>query len=216
MMRQKQQLAEADSMNARLAQRAFKLLSTLTLGLALAGGACQRSEESLPKLGTVAPFAFIDQGAHPFSSLTLRGKPWVGAFFFTRCPTICPKITARMKGLSEFGAREELDFKLVSFSIDPDNDTPEVLTAYARKYGLDLTRMTLLRGDSEQIRQLSEGTFKLAMAGRPDKNADHLGMIHSGHLVLVDAEGLLRGHYRSSDDDEMRRLERDLRRVSKR
>jgi protein SCO1/2 len=129
---------------------------------------------------------------------------------------VCPKITARVKGLQELGARENLSFKLVSVTIDPDNDTPDVLLAYARKHGLDLGRVTLLRGPSHEVQKLSEGTFKLAMSGRPDPNADHLGMTHSGHLVLVDAEGLLRGYYRSSDDVEMRRLEVDLRRLSKR
>jgi protein SCO1/2 len=177
--------------------------------------ACSKREATLPKLGSVAAFAFTDQNGRAFSSRSLLGSPWVGAFFFTRCPTVCPKITARVKALQEFGAREHLTFKLVSISIDPDNDTPDVLLAYAHRYGLDLTRVSLLRGPSQEVQRLSEGTFKLAMSGRPDPNADHLGMIHSGHLVLVDGEGLLRGYYRSSDEEEMRRLEMDLRRLSK-
>lgn len=175
---------------------------------------CQKQDSDLPKLGSVAPFEFQDQAGQGFSSSKLRGKAWVGAFFFTRCPTVCPKITARMLALQKFGQTRQLDFHLVSFTIDPDFDTSPVLQAYAQKHGVDGSRWTLLTGDAGRVKALSEGTFRLAMSGRPDPNADHLGMIHSGHLVLVDREGLLRGQYRSSDEDEMRRLERDLTKVT--
>ncbi|MGC4069986.1 MAG: SCO family protein [Polyangiaceae bacterium] len=189
-------------------------IAAALLCLAMPTG-CSKHEATLPKLGSVAAFSFTDQNGRAFSSRSLVGAPWVGAFFFTRCPTVCPKITARVKSLQELGTREKLPFKLVSISIDPDNDTPEVLLAYAQRYGLDLARVTLLRGPGDEVQRLSEGTFKLAMSGRPDPNADHLGMMHSGHLVLVDAEGVLRGYYRSSDDVEMRRLEVDLRNLSR-
>lgn len=195
----------------RLALRArLALLAACALLLV----ACQKQLPELPKLGQVAPFAFTDQNAQEFSSSALRGTPWVGAFFFTRCPTICPKITARMKVLADFGASEKLPFKLVSITIDPEHDTPEVLAAYAKTHALDLSRMTLLRGDMERVRSLSEATFKLALSASPDPEKDPLGMIHSGHLVLVDADGQLRGHYPTSEDAAMRRLEVDLLRLA--
>jgi protein SCO1/2 len=175
---------------------------------------CRSREKEIPKLGSVAPFEFVDQSGKPFASTELRGKAWVGAFFFTRCPTVCPKITARMQALQRFGNERQLDFRLVSFSIDPDFDTPAVLEKYGQDNGVDVQRWRLLTGSAERIKQLSEGTFRLALSGRPNPNADHLGMIHSGHLVLVDREGILRGHYRSSDEEQMQQLQRDLTRVA--
>lgn len=188
----------------------------LGVALVLAASAsvgCRKDEPAPPKLGSVAAFEFRDQKGQAFSSSRLRGQAWVGAFFFTRCPTVCPRITGRMKALQRLGQDRQLKFHLVSITIDPDFDTPVVLKKYAQQHEIDESRWSLLTGDAERVKQLSEGTFRLAMSGNANPNADHFGMIHSGHLVLVDREGLLRGHYRSSDDDEMRRLERDLVRI---
>lgn len=186
------------------------MLALVALGVA----GCKEQKTDLPKLGSVAAFAFRDQNGQEFSSTRLRGTAWVGAFFFTRCPTVCPRITGRMKALQRFGNEQRLDFRLLSITIDPEFDTPEVLAQYAKQHEVDRSRWSLLTGDANAVKQLSEGTFHLAMSGEPNANAEHYGMIHSGHLVLVDREGLLRGHYRSSDDAEMRRLEVDLKRVS--
>jgi protein SCO1/2 len=197
---------------AELARRTLRVVSMVMVLTAASG--CHRDAPDLPKLGAVAPFELTDQRGQSFSSVRLRSTAWVGAFFFTRCPTVCPRITARMHALQAWGNSQHLDFKLLSISIDPDFDTPEVLAEYAKQHGVDPSRWTLLTGSAERIKELSEGTFRLAMSGRPNPEADHYGMIHAGHLVLIDREGLLRGYYRSSDDAEMRRLERDLLRVA--
>ncbi|HEY5957455.1 MAG TPA: SCO family protein [Polyangiaceae bacterium] len=204
----------ASTRRARAMPLGALALGFLAVLLACVFGGCRSREADLPKYGSVSPFEFLDQSGKSYSSTQLQGTAWVGAFFFTRCPTICPKITARMQALQRYGTERHIDFKLVSFSIDPDFDTPTVLDQYARRYAVDSERWRLLTGNSDRMKQLSEGTFRLAMSGRPNPNADHLGMIHSGHLVLVDREGILRGYYRSSDDDAMQKLERDLARIA--
>jgi len=176
-------------------------LPTLALG-------CRRSAE-LPALGSVGSFSLTDQAGRPVSEATLRGQVWAAAFFFTRCPTICPRITRRMKDLQQAAAKGGVKLQLVSFSVDPDNDTPEVLAAYAKQYGAELATWRFLTGDLEVVRRTSEQGFKLALDGKPTEGAEHLGLFHGSHLVLVDGTGQIRGYYRTSEDAQMTQLLRD-------
>ncbi|HVY26879.1 MAG TPA: SCO family protein [Polyangiaceae bacterium] len=177
------------------------------LGAAFAGVACRRP--ALPELGNVGRFQLIDQAGRPVNEGTLRGKVWAAAFFFTRCPTVCPRITRRMLDLQHAAARDKVPLQLVSFSVDPENDTPEVLLAYAKQYGADLSSWRFLTGDLEAIRKTSEQGFKLALDGKPTPGADHLGLFHGSHLVLVDGHGQIRGYYRTSEDEQMAQLLKD-------
>ena len=171
--------------------------------------ACQRSREPLPTLGRVGAFALVDQDGKPITADTLRGKVWIAAFFFTHCPTICPRITRRMRALQvEANARlPELDF--VSFSVDPENDTPPVLLAYAQQYSANLRNWSFLTGDLAVVKATVVDGFKLALDGKPDPSAQNGGIIHGSHLVLVDRQLAIRGYYRTDDDAEMKRLLED-------
>lgn len=179
------------------------------LSSALAVACSCRSSSDLPRLGNVGKFALQDQSSRPVTADTLRGKVWAAAFFFTRCPTVCPRITRRMRELQVSAAGDEVKLELVSFSVDPENDTPPVLTAYAKEFGADLTSWRFLTGDLEVVRKTSEQGFKLALDGKPTPGADHLGLFHGSHLVLVDATGEIRGYYRTSEDAQMAQLLKD-------
>jgi protein SCO1/2 len=157
----------------------------------------------------VGSFSLTDQAGRATSEGSLRGRVWAAAFFFTRCPTICPRITRRMRQLQLAAAKGDVKLELVSFSVDPDNDTPDVLTAYARQYGADLATWRFLTGDLEVVRRTSEQGFKLALDGKPTPGADHLGLFHGSHLVLVDGAGQIRGYYRTSEDAQMTQLLKD-------
>lgn len=186
------------------------LLSRREMSLALGAlwfVACKRS--ALPELGSVGSFRLTDEQGRAVSEATFRGKVWAAAFFFTRCPTVCPRITRRMLELQRAAARERTQLELVSFSVDPENDTPEVLLAYAQEHGADLATWRFLTGDLEVVRKTSEQGFKLALDGKPTPGADHLGLFHGSHLVLVDRTGQIRGYYRTSDDDQMAQLLND-------
>jgi protein SCO1/2 len=180
---------------------------TLLTALALLP-ACRRGPE-LPSLGSVGHFALTDQAGRAVTEATLRGHVWAAAFFFTRCPTICPRITRRMKALQQDAKRAGVKLELVSFSVDPENDTPDVLTAYAREYQADLANWHFLTGDLEVIRKTSEQGFKLALDGKATPGAPDFGLFHGSHLVLVDGTGTIRGYYRTSDDAEMAKLLKD-------
>jgi protein SCO1 len=194
-----------------LSRRALCALALSALPSASLG--C-RSRADLPPLGSVGSFSLTDQAGRPVSEATLRGQVWAAAFFFTRCPTICPRITRRMRDLQQAAAKAGVKLQLVSFSVDPDNDTPDVLSAYAKQYGADLATWRFLTGDLEVVRRTSEQGFKLALDGKATPNAEGFGLFHGSHLVLVDAAGQIRGYYRTSEDAQMAQLLKDAALIS--
>ena len=165
--------------------------------------------EPLPVLGTVPAFHFQDQNSAPFGPETLRGKPWVADFIFTRCPTVCPLMTERLAALApRLGNR----LHLVSLSVYPDFDTPERLRAFSQEHGATDVRWHFLTGDSAAVQRAVTDGFKISLTHEgPD--ADFLNIVHGVHLVLVDADGHIRGYYDSGDPEALERLVRDAHRV---
>ncbi|HYO97767.1 MAG TPA: SCO family protein [Polyangiaceae bacterium] len=175
----------------------------LGLGAALVG--CRRDPE-LPALGGLPQFSLKNQESAQFGSAELRGKVWIAGFMFTRCPTICPRITRAMRGLQERAASAQRAVQLVSFSVDPENDTPDVLRQYARQYGADLSSWSFLTGELESVKRTVVDGFKLALEGKADAGAPDFGILHGSHLVLVDRDLRIRGYYASSEEARMRQL----------
>lgn len=171
------------------------------------------SKPETPRLGQVGAFSLVDQNGRAFSQANLSGKVWVASFFFTRCPTICPRITRRMRSLQVAAKERGLSLAQVSFSVDPDNDTPPVLLAYAERYGADLGSWSFLTGDLDVVKRTVIDGFKLALDGKAEQGAENGGIIHGSHLVLVDQHAAIRGYYRSEDDDEQKRLLDDAARL---
>ncbi len=188
-----------------------RLLVVTSLLLLVAS--CQHKSEPLPDLGRVGAFALVDQNGKAVTADTLRGKVWIAAFFFTRCPTICPRITRRMRALQAEASEPASRISFVSFSVDPDNDTPPVLLAYAKQYSADLRSWSFLTGDLAVVKSTVVDGFKLALEGKPDPNAENGGIIHGSHLVLVDPALTIRGYYRTDDDAEMKRLLQDAKQL---
>jgi protein SCO1 len=178
----------------------------LLAGSAIAG--CHRNAPPLPVLGHVGEFSLLDQQGRSVTAQSFRGKVWVSAFFFTRCPTICPRITRRMRAL-QIATRGAAAPSLVSFSVDPENDTPAVLLEYAKRYAADLQTWSFLTGDLSVVKRTVVDGFKLALDGKPDPNAENGGIIHGSHLVLVDRTLAIRGYYRTDDEDDMTKLVED-------
>jgi protein SCO1/2 len=173
--------------------------------VSMGGAACQK-ERQLEHLGQVPSFSFVDQEGRPFGSANLQRKVTVAAFMFTRCPTICPRITATMQELQTRAKQQNVPIHWVSFSVDPENDTAAVLAQYAAERRLDLTTWSFVTGDTAQIREVAEQGFKIAAEGKAEATAEHFGISHGSHLVLVDQQGQIRGYYRSLDGDAQARL----------
>lgn len=189
------------------------VLGGLLFALGTSGSACRRRAEPLPELGHVGAFSLLDQSARAVSADSLRGKVWVADFFFTHCPTICPRITRRMRSLQVAAAQQGLKLELVSFSVDPEHDTPPALLDYARRFEADTKNWLFLTGDSAVVKSTVVDGFKLALDGKADPGAENGGIIHGSHLVLVDRALTIRGYYRSDDDEELRRLLEDAARL---
>jgi protein SCO1/2 len=161
------------------------------------------SGAALPVLFDAATFSLTDQDAKPFSSDQLRGKAWVADFIFTNCPGACPKMTMRMAGLQKALERRNVHF--VSFSVDPERDTPEALKAYAKTYGADPARWHFLTGEKSALFQAARD---MKLTAEP---AGVLGpeIAHAEKFLLVDGQGRVRGAYDSKDEEDMKRLEAD-------
>lgn len=193
---------------------AFRFAAALAALLVLGG--CRARAKQPEQFGTLGDFTLVSQDGQRFGSAELRGKVWVGAFFFTRCPTICPRITRRLRELQIEAGHRGIALRLVSITVDPENDTPEVLRRYATQYQADTSSWTFLTGDDSVIRKTAEQGFKLAVEGRADAAAADFGILHGSHLVLVDQSLVIRGYYRTSDDSENERLLSDVERLTRR
>jgi protein SCO1 len=192
---------------------AVRRCALVLLALSATWAGCKKQAEPLPNLGQIGAFSLVNQNAARVSAETLRGKVWVAAFFFTRCPTICPRITRRMRALQVAAAHKAPALILVSFSVDPENDTPPVLLAYAQRFDADSKNWSFLTGDLDVVERTVVEGFKLALDGKPDPAAENGGIIHGSHLVLVDRTLAVRGYYRTDDDEDMTRILEDVARL---
>jgi protein SCO1/2 len=186
---------------------------TLLLALGIALTLYRRSRGALPVLGTLPPFALTASGGESVTLASLRGRPWVADFIFTRCAGTCPAMTAKMSQLQKAAPPGT---RLVSFTVDPENDTPAVLAGYARSSGAHEDWL-FVTGPKEALYALSTQGFKLAALEVPpgQQGVGDGPFLHSSRLVLVDREGRIRAYYDSEEAGALRALLADLRAVSR-
>ncbi len=176
----------------------------------MTGEDADASNDSLPIMFDAPGFELTNQEGETFSSESLAGHVWVADFIFTRCPGPCPVMTQNMKKLHDtFDDAEKLRF--VTFTVDPENDTPAVLKKYARRFKADSERWTFLTGERETIFGLSVDGFKLAAAPAEAADDPSHPIVHSQRYVLVDREGKIRGYYNGLETADLQSIERDLR-----
>ena len=186
--------------------RSAARLTFVALALFLPG--CDPVAE-VPVWGTVPEFSLINQSSEPYGTAQLQARPWIADFIFTKCPDRCPMLTREMVDLqTELHERGWDDVMFVSISVDPVNDTPEVLTAYAAKHGAKLDSWQFLTGTRDGIWSLSTDGFKLPVKEIKD---DYAGpILHSNRFVLADGRQQIRGYYDAFDGDDRAKLLRDL------
>jgi len=155
----------------------------------------------LPSLGTAPTFELVNQDAQPFGSEQLAGKIWIADFIFTTCPGPCPIISTRMSELQR--PLEKSGVHLVSFTVDPEKDTPEVLRAYADKLRKQPFRWDFLTGPRDAIHSVSRDGFKLGLSEGAEEDG---GPIHTTRFVLVDRRGTIRGYYDALAPDAVTKL----------
>jgi len=166
------------------------------------------AEPPLPVLGTLPDFRLTDQDGRAFGGAELRGYVLMAGFIFTRCPTICPAISARMARIQHRALGIEQGFRLVSFSVDPAYDTPERLAEYARRYKASPRMWKMLTGSIDSMKGTVQDGLKIAM-GKPAGENDFASLFHGTHFVLVDRDLRIRGYYDSNAPDVEDRLLHD-------
>ena len=162
-------------------------------------------------------FDLIDQNGQPFSSAKTKGKIYVADFFFTRCGTICPKLSTNLTRVQSLFANDP-NILIVSHSVDPKHDSSAVLQKYAQKYDVKSGKWFLLTGDKKAIYDLAIKGYKLpvADASEYDKNIKSIDetFIHSEKLLLIDKEGYIRGIYDGTYSPDVERLVAEIKVLS--
>ncbi len=171
---------------------------TLVFAVILLAG-CAR-QKPLPVFGEIPHFELLNQQGRKFDRSALDGHVWVADFIFTNCESSCPRMSSKMHSLQ--GATDT-GVKLVSFTVDPERDTPQALAEYGKKYSADDARWTFLTGDTNTLNRLDHDAFMLG----------NLSMDHSTRFVLVDKKGRIRGYYGLFDGDPVSRLAKDAARL---
>lgn len=143
-----------------------------------------------------------DANRRPFTEKDLDGKVWIVDFIYTNCPAECPRMTSRMHQLED-QIKSEPGVNLLSISVDPDRDTPEVLKEFAGRYGAPNERWRFLTGDNASVHLLAYQTFHVG---------DVIGKIeHSTKFAVLDKHRTVRGYYSSFSAEGLANLLTDVR-----
>lgn len=173
-----------------------------------------RPRAPLPVLGHIPTFHFVDERQTPFTSDSMVGHVSVVDFIFTRCTSSCPRLTATMAELQGRLNRHATSARLVSFSVDPDNDTPAVLADYAAKANADLARWSFVTGPADEVAKAVVLGFKVS-AAKVARQAGDYDVIHGNWLVLVDRKGDFRGYYQVDEARDLDAVVADVERVER-
>ena len=172
-----------------------------------------RRRPPLPVYGTVPPFALVERSGRPLSSDDLAGRVWVADFIFTRCRGVCPALTANLGAmLRRRAAAAAPPVTAVSFTVDPENDDPQTLRAYATRFDADALPWLFATGKRSAVEALVHDGFRLAIAELPpgERESSPEPITHSDRMVLVDQRMQIRGYYHGNDRDAVAKLEDDL------
>jgi protein SCO1/2 len=175
---------------------------------ALLLAACSGGTE-IPTYYTLPEFSLMDQMGNRVTLHDLAGKAWVADFIFTNCGGTCPLMTDKMRKLQD-ALPSTIHF--VSFSVDPSRDTSKVLAAYAAEHGANRDRWLFLTGDKQDVFDICVKGFKLPLDTEGGTPAEPIA--HSTRFVLVDKKGDIRGYYSGTDEEELKRLAADAKKIS--
>lgn len=202
-------------------------------GWATSSGQSKGLLETLEMYGEVPDFALTDRSGQRVTRGDLLGKVWIANFVYTECTDTCPLQSANMARLQADFAGEP-DLRLVSISVDPEHDTPEVLAEYAARFRADPERWLFLTGPKDAIYRLAIEGFRLGVVDQGEKarreteerrtwlepvsawahpvpNPERQPIIHSSRFVLVDGQARIRGYYHGTDRESLERLRESAR-----
>jgi protein SCO1/2 len=174
----------------------------------LRGQELKTPTRTLSALGIVPDFTLTKQDKTPLSLKDMKGKIWVADLIFTNCEGTCPMLTQAMANLQQSLIKKNTGVELISFSVDPNNDTPDALTNYAKQFHADLRTWSFLTGPVSTIFRVAKDGFKLTL---DSANADtKVPIVHSESFVLIDKQGVIRGYYDGTADDAQAKVLSDI------
>ena len=158
----------------------------------------------------IEDFSLTECHGKTVTKADLLGEPWLACFIFTRCagPMFCPRVSEQMQLLQK--RSQGLNVRLVTFTVDPGHDTPEVLADYAARYQADPERWWFLTGDKDVIYRLIRRSFRMIVDDEDPRRAPGFEVVHSTEIMYVDSKGVVRGRYNAQNDVAMAKLRRVL------
>lgn len=163
----------------------------------------KKNRKPLPILGQMTEFELTNSTGEAFKASHLKNSVWVSNFIFTTCQGICPLLSKEMVRLQKRFQGKGLN--LVSISVDPENDTPEALRSFAKRFDANTSNWHFLTGERKTIKNILEKNFKIGFSDNP--------LHHSDRFVLVDQNFKIRGYYSLSDKESLTRLVSDVSRL---
>jgi protein SCO1/2 len=188
----------------------FALIALGLLGMGILRLQTERAGNAVAEVdyGVVPDFSLIEASGRGVTLQEFQGKVWIADFIFTSCAGMCPMMTSEMRKLQDALPK---DMRLVSFSVDPSRDTPAVLNDYADRFGADRQRWFFVTGDRQALYDLSIKGFKLGVDDKQGTEAEPI--THSSRFVLVDRDARIRGYYNGSEEEDLKRLIEDAKRL---
>ena len=157
--------------------------------------------QQLPKIGSIPQFEFIDSDGNTVTLDNLKGKVWVADFIFTTCTMACPMMTGNMNLVHKKFKKND-DVRLVSISVYPEYDTPDVLKEYASQYDADTEKWLFLTGEESSVKNIIKDGFKIG-------DFEEI-IFHSEKFALVDKNGTIRAYYNGMKSEDMKQLKKDI------
>lgn len=188
--------------------------------------ACNNSSEKLPILGNreavaktvngkqitdtlyhqIPDFAFINQDSVKITQQDFAGKIYVADFFFTTCPTICPKMKTQMLRIYK-KFKDNPKVAILSHTIDPRHDTPAVLKEFSKNLGIQSPMWQMVTGDKAKIYEIGQKSYMVSATDDPTQPG---GIVHSGAFILVDKNHHIRGIYDGTEPEKVDKLMADM------
>lgn len=195
------------------------ILSVLVAIMVACGGGTEQGQpqeedqaaQTEPLNWEVPPFEAVDQDGNPVTLEDLTGKVWLANFIFTQCPDVCPPMTANMTQVQQELKQQGVEVEIVSFSVDPEHDQPEMLKKFAGNYDLNFDNWRFLSGyEEETIQTFAREGFKGDVTRVQDEEDEPLQINHPVSFFLVDQEGKVYDRYDGMDPD-VERIVKDIR-----
>ncbi|MGD7044888.1 SCO family protein [Jeotgalibacillus proteolyticus] len=181
-----------------------KRLAGMVLIVLLSG--CSPFQEKGP---SVSPFTFVNQHGESFGFDELEGKVWIADFIFTNCETVCPPMTSTLSDLQETLKEEGLEAEFVSFSVDPEVDSPERLKGYLSAFTEEDANWNLLTGyTQEQIEKFALDEFQ-TLVSKPDETDQ---VLHGVNFYVVNPEGVIVEEVSFTDSDVTEKIVKEVKR----